>query len=217
VDWERWAPTYRAILADFGYSERDDEAARDLLAKLLEPRLRVDLAALRARLAGREAWIVGAAAAAEDVLAIPQGAPLLVTDGAAGVALPLRRADAIVTDLDGDVGAQAIANALGVPLFVHAHGDNAGALREHVPRFVGPVAGTTQAAPVPRVADFGGFTDGDRACCLAAHLGAASLVLVGFDFDAPVPKPGRDASVKARKLAWARRIIDGLGVPTRAA
>ncbi|MFA5860490.1 MAG: hypothetical protein WDA16_02220, partial [Candidatus Thermoplasmatota archaeon] len=77
----------------------------------------------------------------------------------------------------------------------------------------GPVRGSTQAAPTGRVQNWGGFTDGDRACCLAVALGATRLTLAGFDFDEPAPKPGRDPAVKARKLAWARRIIDGLGVP----
>jgi uncharacterized Rossmann fold enzyme len=43
------------------------------------------------------------------------------------------------------------------------------------------------------------------------------LTLAGFDFGAPAAKPGRDASTKARKLAWAKRIIDGLRVPARIA
>jgi uncharacterized Rossmann fold enzyme len=47
------------------------------------------------------------------------------------------------------------------------------------------------------------------------HLGATGLALVGFDYDRPAAKAGRDPETKRRKLAWARRIVDGLGVPAR--
>lgn len=215
MDWPSWAPLYDAILADFGFDRAADEAARDELDALLADRLAADVEALRAPLSGREAWVVGAAAGPGDLARVPPDAPVLVADAAARVALPLLRPLAVVTDLDGDVGVQAAANAAGVPLVVHAHGDNRPALRLHVPRLPGPVLGTTQAEPKGRVRCFGGFTDGDRACCLAVHLGASGLALVGFDYDAPVPKPGQDVARKRRKLAWARRIVDGLGVPVR--
>lgn len=215
MDWAEWAPRYRDILADFGFSPQEDERARDELDALLADRLPADLDALRAALAGREAWVVGAAATPADLSAVPEGAPLLVADAAARVALPLLRPLAVVTDLDGDVPIQVAANAAGVPLVVHAHGDNRPALREHVPRLRGPVLGTTQAEPRGRVRCFGGFTDGDRACCLAVHLGATGLALVGFDYDHPARKEGRDPETKRRKLAWAKRIVEGLGVPVR--
>lgn len=207
MDWATWEPTYREILADLGYARADDEAARDELHLLLERTRRVDLDALRAQLAGRDVAVAGPLASR-----LPPG-PVLATDAATWA---FERATAIVTDLDGDVAAQRAANARGVPLFVHAHGDNRPTLERVVPTLTGPVQGTTQAEPrPPRVEGFGGFTDGDRACCLAVALGARSLTLVGFDLDAPVRKAGREPAVKARKLAWARRIIGALGVPVR--
>lgn len=215
MDAASWAPLYAMIRAEFGYDAKADEAARDLLDALLADKLPVDLAALRAQLAGQEAFVVGAAATVADLAAVPEGAPLVLTDGAAEELLPWRRPTAIVTDLDGDVGAQALGNALGVPVFVHAHGDNLDALRLHVPRFAGPLQGTTQVAPRGHVAGYGGFTDGDRAACIAVELGAASLALVGFDFERPVAKAGGDPALKRGKLAWAKRIIEGLGVPVR--
>jgi len=196
-----WPPLYARILADFGYAREDDEAARDLLDALLADKLQAQLPALR------EAVILGGAPPRE----IPDG-PLLVADPRVP---PPREPFAIVTDLDGDVALQVALNAVGVPLVVHAHGDNRDALARHVPALRGPVLGTTQAAPRGRVRSFGGFTDGDRACCLAVVLGARSLTLAGFDWDAPAPKAGREADIKKRKLAWARRIVEGLGVPVR--
>ena len=215
MDWARWEPTYRAIVEDLGLDPAADEAARDELDALLADRLAADLDALRDALRGEEAWVVGAATSPMALRRVPADAPVLVADAAAAMALPVLRPLAIVTDLDGNVGIQVAANAMGVPLVVHAHGDNRPALREHVPRLRGPVAGTTQAAPRGRVRDVGGFTDGDRACCLAAELGARRLALVGFDYESPAPKPGQDPERKRRKLAWAKRIVEGLGVPVR--
>ncbi|MHB8585584.1 MAG: 6-hydroxymethylpterin diphosphokinase MptE-like protein [Thermoplasmatota archaeon] len=117
------------------------------------------------------------------------------------------RATAIVSDLDGDLHAIAQANADGIPVCVHAHGDNIDAVREWVPRFRGPLIGTTQAEPVPPLYNMGGFTDGDRACFLAEALGATELVLAGFDFEHAASER------KQRKLAFAHRLLRELDIP----
>lgn len=197
--WAEWEPLYVQILADFGYDRAADEAARDALAALASdlPRPRLDLRGLDVTIAGPRPT------------RLAPDARVIATD-AASWAFP--QAIAIVTDLDGDAGAQI---ASPVPLYVHAHGDNRAALARWMPERRGPTQPTTQAEPARGVENHGGFTDGDRACCIAVALGARSLALAGFDFDAPWPKPGRDANVKRRKLAWARRIIEGLDVPVR--
>lgn len=215
MDPRAWRPLYERIAADFRFDPAEDARARDELDELLADKLPVDLDALRTALDGREAWVFGAAARPEDADLAPPDAPVLVADGAASAILPRLRPLAVVTDLDGDVPLQVAVNALGVPLFVHAHGDNRDALRRHAPHLRGPVCGTTQVEPAGRVRAFGGFTDGDRACCIALALGARSLALVGFDYETPRPKEGRDPATKRRKLQWARRIVEGLGVPVR--
>ena len=58
------------------------------------------------------------------------------------------------------------------------------------------------AAPVDAVANYGGFTDGDRAAFLADHCGADRLVFPGWDFDDPDVD-----GMKARKLDWAERLL----------
>jgi hypothetical protein len=209
MDWKTWEPFYAQILQDFHYDRKADEEARDLAAVLLSSRPRPDMLALRKAVHGRDVCIAGPTPAK-----LPD-APLLATDAAMSwlprAQLPL----AIVTDLDGDVDAQVGANARGAPLFLHAHGDNRETLRRVAPQLRGPVQPTTQAHPTGGVANYGGFTDGDRACCLGVHLRARSLLLAGFDFERPVAKPGVDSNTKARKLAWARTIIESLGVPYR--
>jgi len=79
-------------------------------------------------------------------------------------------------------------------------------LRHWVPRFPGPVVATTQAAPLPHVYNFGGFTDGDRAVFAADELGASRIALVGFDLDDKNVDP-----LKRGKLVWARKLLALIG------
>jgi uncharacterized Rossmann fold enzyme len=143
-----------------------------------------------------------------ELSGIVEGELLVAADGATSTLvsndlLP----DIIVTDLDGAVSDQVEANARGSVVFVHAHGDNREAVERHVPAFEGALIGTCQCAPVVGLFNFGGFTDGDRAACILSELGVSRIRLAGFDLDAPSTKPGRSPEVKARKLAWARRIL----------
>lgn len=120
------------------------------------------------------------------------------------------RVDMIVSDLDGIVEDQVSANASGTPVFIHAHGDNQPALERYVQRFTGPVVGTCQCPPPPGLYNFGGFTDGDRAACICAELGARELTLVGFDFENPSKKSEKRKDMKLKKLRWAKTILDVL-------
>jgi uncharacterized Rossmann fold enzyme len=118
--------------------------------------------------------------------------------------------DIIVSDLDGVVEDQIEVNSRGAPILVHAHGDNTRAIDQYVGRFEGAVVGTCQCKPLDHVFNYGGFTDGDRAACIAAELGAKQVLLAGFDFENPAAKLGKNSDVKKRKLAWARIILDEL-------
>ena len=120
------------------------------------------------------------------------------------------RPDVVVTDLDGDIGPQLEASSGGALTFIHAHGDNQDLVRTYAGLFRGPVILTTQSTPENTVFDFGGFTDGDRAVCIAQEFGVRRVLLEGFDYDDPMPKEGSDPAVKLRKLAWAKRIVESL-------
>ncbi|MGQ0534622.1 MAG: hypothetical protein ACT4PT_00940, partial [Methanobacteriota archaeon] len=85
------------------------------------------------------------------------------------------------------------------------------ALRMRLHRFPGPVLGTCQVMPFGRLANFGGFTDGDRACFLAEEMGAKEVLLAGFDFENP--GPSSNPIVKKRKLYWAQRLLKEIQVP----
>ena len=115
----------------------------------------------------------------------------------------------LVTDLDGEVPDQVQLNEEGAIAVVHGHGDNAEAVRTWAPRFRGRTMATTQSQPTGGLHNFGGFTDGDRAAYLADHFGAASIRLVGFDFEHPSPKDA-DPRRKQKKLDWAYILLQNL-------
>ena len=56
--------------------------------------------------------------------------------------------------------------------------------------------------PAPRVHNFGGFSDGDRAVFAADALGAKTITLFGFDLDDKNVDP-----VKRGKLMWAKNSL----------
>ncbi|OAQ53941.1 hypothetical protein HTG_06630 [Natrinema mahii] len=204
MEFDEWEPVYAAILEDFGYGRAGDERGRDLLASLLEtsfdpsalpigPETTVAVAGAGPSLTddrslerARETDVVLAASTAVDTLA------------SHGI-----DTDCMVTDLDKNPGTVERLTDRGVPVAVHAHGDNREAIREVVPNCDhASILPTTQAAPAGPVRNVGGFTDGDRAAFLADHCGADSLTFVGWDFDDPAVD-----DAKARKLEWAERLL----------
>jgi hypothetical protein len=215
MDFQQWEPIYEEILEDMGYDRTEDEnSVRVLKAVTLNSDLR----------SGDEI-----AESMFDIVTVVGNAPCLEKDlaekGVAGTILcsgsAVRRLtaqgiepDMIFTDLDGDIDAQIEASAKGAATFIHAHGDNAELITRYAGQFKGPVVLTTQSVPEYTVFNYGGFTDGDRAVCFANHFGVREIMLVGFDYDNPMPKEGSDPSVKLKKLGWAKKIIvDVLNIP----
>ena len=200
--FEEWQPAYEAILAAFGYDREADERARDVLAELLagERPLSVTDVSL-----GGTVAVCGAAPSLAADLRVARNADAVV---AASTAVDVLRdasvgVDCMVTDLDKNPDTARDLTRAGTPVAVHAHGDNAAAVREHVPDFeAAAVLPTTQAVPRPPVVNVGGFTDGDRAAFLADAAGADRLVFAGWAFDDPTVSPG-----KAKKLLWAERLL----------
>ncbi len=212
MDFEEWEHYYRKILDDFGYDRSKDETSAQVLDKALRGD-RIGPERINAMLNGKDVTVAGNAQSLQDELDFVAGV-LIAADEATSVLMKKGLMPAIiVTDLDGDVKEQVRANLQGVITVIHAHGDNIEAVKEWAPKFEGPVVGTTQSRPFGTIFNFGGFTDGDRAVLLAHHFKAASIRLLGFDFKTPSPKD-TDPAVKKRKLAWARRIIEDVGIRT---
>ncbi|HUK93181.1 MAG TPA: 6-hydroxymethylpterin diphosphokinase MptE-like protein [Methanomicrobiales archaeon] len=197
--FEDWEPYYLRILAHFGFDRARDEEAAVLLASLLD---RDDLPLLRECIGGKPATVCGNGPNLAEELGRIRGT-VIAADGAAS-RLHARgiRPDVIVTDLDGATDAFVGMNRAGTIIVVHAHGDNMDLLRRWVPRFPGPLVGTTQSRPFGAIHNFGGFSDGDRAVFLADALGATEVVIVGFDLDDPSVGP-----VKRGKLLFARELL----------
>ena len=211
-----WEPIYQEILEDMGYDRADDEACvRILKAVTLNSDLITDDEASE-RFSGTATVFGDAPCLESDISRLPPEGTLVSSGSAVARLLAIGIVpDVVVTDLDGDIDAQLEASSRGALTFIHAHGDNQDLVREYAGRFSGPVILTTQSVPDTVVANYGGFTDGDRAVCIAQEFGCREILLEGFDFERPNRKDGSDPAVKLRKLAWARRIIGSLGPSVR--
>lgn len=204
MQFATWEPIYQSILEDFGFSRDRDEEAAELLAGILREHGPM-LQAAKAIVAEQRAVVCGNAPTLEEELKElhEREAIFLVADGATAVLLKHNIVpDIVVTDLDGPFPAILKANLMGSIVVVHAHGDNLDALIRYAPRLQ-RIIGTVQCRPLPGLHNFGGFTDGDRCVFLARELGAASIELVGFDFEDESVTPR-----KKRKLEWAKKLIE---------
>jgi uncharacterized Rossmann fold enzyme len=201
MNFDEWNPVYEAILADFGFDRAADERARDRLAALATP---FDTDRLP-RFDGATVAVAGAGPSLSAEVAVARETDVVVAASTAADVLETNdvAVDLMVTDLDKNVETAVDLAARGVPVAVHAHGDNLPAVRSAVPSFdADSLLPTTQAEPVGPVRNFGGFTDGDRGAFLADHFGAAELRFPGWDFDDGAVDP-----MKAKKLGWAERLL----------
>ncbi|HTS32991.1 MAG TPA: 6-hydroxymethylpterin diphosphokinase MptE-like protein [Thermoplasmata archaeon] len=222
MEYSRWAPLYRRIGEELGLPfAREEQAFAQLRALLPAVARQQPLERIAPRLAGREVVVVGLApdAGPPPLWRRPAGAERLAVVAADGATTACLTAglvpDLVVTDLDGPIPAELSANQRGSLVVVHAHGDNADAVAEWVPQFPGELAGSWAGPPRDGIIDVGGFTDGDRAAFLADHVGAARILLWGFDFERVVEADARSAERKRRKLVWAGRALQELAAEGR--
>lgn len=212
----------------FGWAHDDDvESARALvLACEDHPKSselgwsRTQRAATLERLARslREAQqivFVGADAATGDLRGPwPDATVFIAADGAVGACLGTVEPLCVVTDLDGGEHLERAVRS-GVPLVMHAHGDNRAAWAERLRRWEAhapPLVLTHQTRePLDGMHNPGGFTDGDRAVCFVRWLGVSvdEAVFVGYSVSrvgpwSAVTQPER----KLEKLAWMADILD---------
>jgi uncharacterized Rossmann fold enzyme len=203
MNFAEWEPHYQEIVEYFGFDRAADEEAARLLASLL---LQDNLLSLASLTDGNEVTVCGNAPCLKDEIGEITGI-VFAADAAADVLDSHGiRPDAIFTDLDGATDRFIELNNEGTIIVIHAHGDNMPLLHHWVPRFTGKVVGTTQAAPLPHVYNFGGFSDGDRAVFAADELGASHIALAGFDLDDQNVDP-----MKRGKLQWARKLLALIG------
>jgi len=95
--------------------------------------------------------------------------------------------DIVVSDLDGSIKHLSRASRLGSLVILHGHGDNLHQIlkfSKHLDRIII----STQVLPIYPIVNYYGYTDGDRAVCLAVKLGAKKIILIGMDLKA-APDP----------------------------
>ena len=208
---ETWLPIYRRICDDFGFDPAKDLKCAQLLASLLGDRGSRSLKEVRKSFPETVLVCGWGPSLSEELSSLTIGGYVVAADSATTVLLEAGvRPNMIVSDLDGIVEEQVELNDQDAVVFIHAHGDNQDAIERYVRDFKGPIVGTCQCIPPDGIYNFGGFTDGDRAACICAELGAKRICLAGFDLDNPSEKAGKSREVKRRKLRWAGTILEEL-------
>jgi 2-amino-4-hydroxy-6-hydroxymethyldihydropteridine diphosphokinase len=189
---ELWRRTfYSRIKHSLGLDERADVESRDLLYELLlGDSDRTSLEKVRSRIDQRDAVVFGAGPSLESDLRglkdyLEKVHPVIIAaDGAADALREYGRIpDLIVSDLDScsvNILKQTLQDGF---VFAHAHGDNMDLIKTIIPQIKSRnLIGTTQVESRDLIRNFGGFTDGDRACYIAASFGPSKIILAGMDF-----------------------------------
>lgn len=204
MDFKKWEPVYETILEDFGFKREDDENAATILSHLLIGPNTASTDTLYELISEKDILVCGNAptlASELDQVKVEDHV-VIAADGATAVLMDRGIVpEVIVTDLDGDVEKEILANQQGSIAVIHAHGDNIETILTHAAKFKN-IIGSTQAAPFANVYNFGGFTDGDRCVFLANEFNAKSITLAGFDFD-----DENVTEMKAKKLGWAKKLL----------
>ncbi len=207
MEFKQWEPIYLDILEDMGFSREEDEQAAIILSRMLDKDNTADLSVLRKLIAGKSVIVCGNAPCLKDQLEVTDisGKTIIAADGATAVLVDRGIIpDIIVTDLDGDLEKEILANNHGSVVVVHAHGDNIDKLERYVP-LMKDIIGSTQSVPLENVYNFGGFSDGDRCVFLADEFHASEIKLLGFDLD-----DVNVTDIKKKKLIWAKKLIGDL-------
>lgn len=205
MEWEEWRPIYEEILREFSYSKEKDEKAAKIAVKI--SRSNIGINDLKKLIYRKVVSICGAGKNLEDELNEIEGIVIAADEATSILLFHNIIPHIITTDLDGNINDLIKANEKGSIVIIHAHGDNIDSLKKYLLFFKGKIMLTTQSKPFGNIYNFGGFTDGDRAYCIAKHFKARKIKLIGFDFDNPKPKKGKDLEIKRKKLKWARKII----------
>jgi uncharacterized Rossmann fold enzyme len=164
---------------------------------------------------------VGAAVESQELEdMVGDGVVFIAADGAVGALPPQADLACIVSDFDGTTHLELAAKS-GATIIAHAHGDNMEAWNECVEtwsHFSNPPA-LVLSHQTPHyfegMHNWGGFTDGDRALCMAHSLGVnfEDVYLVGYTLSRVGQWSGRtQESLKLAKLQWMAAVVQMLGL-----
>lgn len=220
-----WRKSFYPFIRDsLELDEKADVSCRDLLHSLLKNENDdSDLGCIQKEIQSSSVIVFGAGPSLESDINgiksyISHRCPTLVA--ADGAAEALRKAGVlpgiIVSDLDScSVETMKLCGKKGY-LFVHGHGDNAGLVRAIIPHLASHKLGTTQVETRDYIRNFGGFTDGDRACYVVSHFKPSTIVLAGMDFGEKEGRYSLDRynssrnTNRALKLDWGKKSLEFL-------
>ena len=206
--WEKWKPLYQKIIEEFDYNKDNDMAVPEIVYYHIKNH--ANIYDIENMIKSNCVSICGPGKNLEEELHKLRGIIIAADEATSRLLKKNIIPDIIVTDFDGNMDDIVYASKNGSIIVLHAHGDNKNEILDNINKITGPILLTTQNKPHNKIYNFGGFTDGDRAYCIAHHFRASEIYLLGFDFDKPVPKKGKDTTTKINKLRWAKRIISML-------
>ena len=165
--------------------------------------------------------IVGASITEVELSTINlENCAIIAADGSVGAVANHHNLACIVTDFDGNPHLDAVAKC-GVLFVAHAHGDNQQRWEKTLKKWSRyssqPNLILTHQVDqsINGIENYGGFTDGDRAVCLAIGLGVKSenITLLGFS-TGQIGKWSGNTNIeqKLMKLEWMYKIIEMVGL-----
>ncbi len=165
--------------------------------------------------------IVGASITDEELSAVNlENCAIIAADGSVGAIANHHNLACVVTDFDGNPHLDAVAKC-GVLFVAHAHGDNQQRWENTLNkwnRYPSPpnlILTHQVGQSINGMENYGGFTDGDRAVCLAIGLGVESrnITLLGFSTGQIGKWSGvTNIEQKLMKLEWMYQIIKMVGL-----
>ena len=177
-------------------------------------------------LAASKVVIVGASVKEIDFVNFDfENSIVIAADGSVGGVVGLVNIACVVTDFDGNPHLDKVAKE-GVTFVAHAHGDNRNRWRESLDKWsrleTPPNLILTHQVTesIDGMHNFGGFTDGDRAVCLAINLGVPimKISLLGFSTTEIGEWSGQtNPERKMEKLDWMLRILQIIGLEQQVA
>ncbi|HDD26736.1 MAG TPA: DUF115 domain-containing protein [Acidilobales archaeon] len=215
-----WVGIYNLIANEIPLNFDDDYLSSKILDLLLSNKALVSDEYLKDLISYRDVLIFGPLMISKEVLTILNNVKhdylLVAVDGTVKAFNEVGlRPDIVVTDLDGDPRYLVKSCKDRTVCVVHAHGDNVDKLMALLPKFNGPIVGTSQVPPYGRLRFYGGFTDGDRALYFITYYKPRRVIVVGMDFTTKVigaySKPVNTALmryVKIKKLMWGKYLIE---------
>jgi|TARA_Y100000994_G_C15635505_1_gene418934 uncharacterized Rossmann fold enzyme len=193
----------------FGWEIFHDRESARRLSQAANPNFSIDLSSYE------KIGIIGAAASKQDI-ADSDCDFFIVADGSVGAIDDLSKVLFVVSDADGYPYLKRAIESR-IPIALHAHGDNTEAWEYLLSQLSDdyPLILTHQLPEkIEGMINPGGFTDGDRAVCLAMMFGLKkeACELIGFCTNSVGQWSGvTNKSLKLKKLLWMEKILNAHG------